>query len=331
MLNYPDQFNDRFIARAKRFSRAASVFVMLVGALVLAGWLFDIDGFKGIYGDITMKANAALSLLLAGASLWALNMNEQRTRARRAGHVCAAFVALAGALTLSEHVVGWNLRIDQLLFTEAAGALATTSPGRMGPPASTCFTLTGVALLLLYARRAVSLAQLCSTVVCSSSLLAVVGYAYGAQSLYGIARYTGIALHTAVSLFVLGLGLLAARVEQGVTSVISSDRTGGLMARRLLIFAIGVPFLLGWLRLVAQRAGYYDLGFGTALLVLAIIIIFTLVIWQSAAKLNRAEQWHLAAAATVREKEAGLQQQAALIELSHEPIFVWDFDHGIVE
>ncbi|HWP44026.1 MAG TPA: PAS domain S-box protein, partial [Blastocatellia bacterium] len=87
----------------------------------------------------------------------------------------------------------------------------------------------------------------------------------------------------------------AVRADRGIISVISSDRAGGLMARRLLTAAIGVPFLLGWLHHKAQQSGYYDLAFGTALLILAIIVIFTAIIWQSAAKLNYIEQQHLSA------------------------------------
>lgn len=305
------QLNDRFVAGAKKFSRAAGALVTLVGALVLTGWLFDIHGLKSVYADITMKANAALSLLLAGASLWALNVGGERTFARRAGQACAAAVALVGALTLSEHLFGWNLGIDQLLFTEPAGAPATTSPGRMGPPASVCFALSGGALLL-HARRSIPLAQLLAAVVCVVSLLPVLGYAYRAEALYGVARYTGIALHTAVSLFVLGLGLLTTCADEGVTSVVCSNRAGGLMARRLLPAAIVVPFLIGWLRLLAQRAGYYDLGFGIALFVLS-IIIFALLVWRSAARLNDIEGRRMAAEAATREKEEGLLRQAALI------------------
>jgi hypothetical protein len=113
-------------------------------------------------------------------------------------------------------------------------------------------------------------------------------------------------------------------------SVVSSDGAGGVMARRLLITGIGVPFVLGWVRLYFQRTGYYDVGFGTAFLVLALIIIFTLVIWQSAAKLNYSERQQLDAEAAVREREEGSRQQAALIELSYEPIFTFDLEKGIV-
>jgi hypothetical protein len=119
-----------FVSRSKTFSRAAAAFVIVLGALVLIGWLFDIARLKSIYGVITMKANTALALILAGVSLWSLQATHRRLL-KTLGQVCAAIVALIGLLTLSEHVVGWNLGIDQWLFTEPSGALATTSPGRM--------------------------------------------------------------------------------------------------------------------------------------------------------------------------------------------------------
>ena len=53
---------------------------------------------------------------------------------------------LLGALTLSEHLFGWNLGIDQLLATEVPGVARTASPNRMGPPASLSMTLLGLAV-----------------------------------------------------------------------------------------------------------------------------------------------------------------------------------------
>jgi hypothetical protein len=61
--------NDRFIPRTRRFSRAAGLFVLLVGTLALAGWIFDIHSLKSVYAGITIKANTAIALLLCGISL----------------------------------------------------------------------------------------------------------------------------------------------------------------------------------------------------------------------------------------------------------------------
>jgi PAS domain S-box-containing protein len=331
MLDLSEQFDYRFIARARKFSIAAGVFIILVGAVVLAGWLLDITRFKSIHGDITMKANTALLLVLSGVSLCLLNLDPKKRAFRIAAKVCAAVVAILGLLTLSEHLIGWNLGIDQLLFVEANGALATASPGRMGPPASTCFTLAGIALLLLHNRRAIRLTQVFSIFVCLWTLLAIIGYVYQAELLYGIANYTGIALPTSVGLFVLGLGLLAARADLGIMSVISSAQAGGLTARRLLLVVVVVPFLLGWVSVLGPRLGYYDLGFGAAVLVLSIIIIFAIEIWRSARKLSEVEKLRIAVELELREKEEGLWRQASLIDLSYEPIFTWHLDDTIIE
>ena len=133
--------------------RAAWVFGVLsglTGAIVFAGWmLLGPAALQEWSGPISMKTNAALAMLLAGAGL-VLLIPEQATGGRRgAGRMCAAVVLALGALTFSEHVFGWKLGIDQLLATEPPGAAGVTSPNRMGPPASFSFLLLGPALLLL--------------------------------------------------------------------------------------------------------------------------------------------------------------------------------------
>jgi PAS domain S-box-containing protein len=318
-----------FIHRSRTFSHATAIFVVLIGLLVLIGWQFNVAALKSIYGDITMKPNAALSLIFSGTSLWLLSRKNLKPY-RIIGQVCAVSAGLIGLLTLTQHVFGWNLQIDQLLFIEPPGAQATTSPGRMGITASSGFMMFGVALMLLCRRRAISLAQVLAMVAGYWALLAIIGYAYGAEELFDIARYTGIAFPTAVALFVLCLGILAMWIDEGVFSIVC-DETAGIMIRRLAIVAVGVPFVMGWLRLAGQRAGYFDVGFGTALLVSAIILIFLLSIWRAAVKLRHVEQQRLASEVLASEGEERQRRQAALIDLSYEPIFFWDVDGGIVE
>src|SRR5262245_17526679 len=298
---------------SRLISRGAAAFVMLVGTLSLAGWFFGIDSLKTFYGNITIKANTSLSLFLLGLSLWLFHLDRKNSFLGNLGRVSAATATLAGVLTLSEHIFGWNLGIDEILFTEAPGALSTTSPGRMGPPSSSCLTLSGIALLLLYANRAISRAQLLSFIATLWPLLSTIGYAYGAEQHYGVAKYAGIALHTAFSLFVLGLGVLAAHPDTGITAGISGGWAGATMARRLMITAVGVPFALGWLRLTGQRLGYFDAGFGTAMLVVAIIIIFTGLIWYNAARMNQLEQQQQAEQKRiVEEREHMLTQERVM-------------------
>ena len=212
---------------------------MLLGPAVLREWS----------GAIYMKTNAALGLLLAGAGLVLLIPAEAGPGRRWAGRACAAVVLLLGALTFSEHLIGWNLGIDQLLATEPPGAAGVTSPNRMGPPASLSFLLLGPALLLLsrQGRRAGrrALDQSLALVVVLVALLPTIGYLYGADELYGIARYTGIAWPTAVALLALGLGVLCARPQDGLMAAVTADDPGGRTIRWLLLPMILLPLTPG--------------------------------------------------------------------------------------
>ena len=279
--------------RLDRVVRALAAPVLIVGVTVLAGWALGSEALRAFGSSINVKANTAVGFLLAGISV-AL-VRSHATAARVAGVAAAAALAALGAATLSQHLVGWDLGIDQALFSEPPGRAATTSPGRMGPPAATCFTLAGIALVLLHLRRSIRLAQILSTVVVAWALLAILGYAYGAEELYEIAQYTGIALVTAVTLLALGVGLLAARGDEGLVSSITSDLASGASARELLVAAIVGPALLGWIRILGQRLGFYDTGFGAAVFALALMAVLSAVIWRNAARLADSERRLLAA------------------------------------
>src|SRR5205085_8319500 len=183
---------------------------------------------------ITMKANTALGLIACGASLTLLI----RRPGRRSwvAFVLAAAAGAIGALTLSEHLFGWNLGIDQLLFREPAGAAATASPGRMGPNGAISLVLTSLALLALRRDTEKSIAR-AQVLACGALMLAVValtGYLYGARELYDVARVTGIALPTPFAFFALALAILTSRTDVAPVAVLVGSRPGSVMARRLL-------------------------------------------------------------------------------------------------
>ncbi len=188
-------------------------------------------------------------------------------------------VLLLGALTFSEHLIGWNLGIDQLLATEPPGAAGAISPNRMGPLTSLTFFLLGPALLLLgrqgrhAGRRALD--QSLALLVVLVAMLPTIGYLYGADELYGTARYTGIAWPTAVALLALGLGVLCARPQDGLMAAVTADDPGGRTIRLLLLPMILLPLTLGWLRLAGERYGLYDAALGTAMMMLIFIVIFS--------------------------------------------------------
>src|SRR5712691_10108698 len=178
-----------FACRLKSFVDAASATAVLVGGLVLVGWALDVEILKRIStGWASMKANPALALILSGAALWLLQADQVGPRTRPIAQACAAIAALIGLLTLLEYGFGWDLGIDQLLFTQPVGANDTAYPGRMSPAAAMYFVLVALALLLLDMEpiRGYSLGLFLIFPAVIISLTGLIGYAYDVHLLFTI-------------------------------------------------------------------------------------------------------------------------------------------------
>ncbi|WP_220181683.1 hypothetical protein, partial [Fischerella thermalis] len=70
---------------------------------------------------------------------------------------------------------------------------------------------------------------------------------------------------------------------QGITSPTAGD----LLARRLLIAAIAVPLITGWLILQGQKAGKYKYEFAISLFAIFQMTIFAIIIWENAAAIQK--------------------------------------------
>ncbi|MGE5813514.1 MAG: sensor histidine kinase, partial [Acidobacteriota bacterium] len=290
----------------------AGTFAIAVGTSVLAGWVLDNDLLKGAGHAITMKPNAAIGLAACGLALLIGGIDASGAR-RRFACGAAILVGVIGLLTLSEHVVGWDLGIDQLLFAEVAGAPATVAPGRMGPNASTSLLLAGLALASAQAEsaRVARWSQRFALVVASLATIAVVGYVYGARELYSVSRYTGIAWPTAVTLLVIAIGILFVRPELAPMSTILSRGPGGIVARRMLLPAVVVPLALGYAGVIGLEGGFYDAGLGTALLSVSVVAVLAAVIWRTASRVDEAD---LARERARKERDELLERERAARE-----------------
>ncbi len=275
--------NDRF----RLLARVAGALAILLGGTVLLGWIFDVAVLTSVVpGLVTMKRNSAASFILSGASLLlALNI-EHEAAARRTwiGHTMALVVAAAGALTLAEYVFNVDLGIDQLLGRAPLEEPQTSSPGRMALVSALCFTLAGTALAFLDSpvRAFRQMAVASAFVVLLAGYLASVGYLLDVEALFGVAGYTSMAVHTAVGLVVLSIGILASRPTRGVVAILAQDTAAGAAIRRLLPLIVAAPLAVAWVRLKGQQAGLYGTEFGLALMVtFSTGIIGSLALWNA--------------------------------------------------
>jgi PAS domain S-box-containing protein len=280
-----------FTRRLPHLALVLGTIAALVGVGHLIAWIGGYLTQRGL-STITMKTNTALCATLAGAALMLLVPAKPGSARRWTARICVALVLLVGGLTLVENVSGWDFGIDQLLAVEAPGAVGMVSPNRVGTPASLSFLLLGLALWLLSRRdhRGVRVMQPLALAVCLIALLTTLGFLYHAQRLYGIAQYTTIAWPTAVSLLLLGLGLLCARPAEGLMAQVTADDAGGVSIRRLLPVLVILPILLAWVHLLGERAGIWDPPMAAALTALVFIVVCSALAYHAARRASRSTQ-----------------------------------------
>jgi signal transduction histidine kinase/ActR/RegA family two-component response regulator len=314
-------------ARALNGAYIGSIAVAATGVMVVAGWLLEVPRLTqplSSYGP-NVKTNAGLALACGGLSNLLLIAAGERRIVRWSGWLLAFVCLCIGALTLSEHVVGWDVGIDRLFATEPAGAAATASPNRTGPPASIAFVLLGAALLLVDARsqRARAYGQAAALTVCTLAMLPLVGYAFGLTGLFANSTSTGISITTATALLVLSLSTLAGRPAFGLAGLLCREDETGAMARQLFAAAVLLPFGLGWLLARAYQANIIDGAFAISLMTVVLMIGLTALIWRAGAEVGRALDQRVAVERALTEsarslREVDRQKNAFLATLSHE-------------
>ncbi|MDB6139849.1 MAG: hypothetical protein JWO94_2921 [Verrucomicrobiaceae bacterium] len=285
------QINQRFF-NCRLATRFCAMAVGVIGAAALAGWVFGIPALTRLHPSlVTMKANMALCLMLAGVALWLLQDEPASKARRRVGQGCAAFMVITGLLTLVEHLWQVDLGIDMLLVHETQLQAGRSLPGRFGPASAVVLTLLGTGLLLMDFRSRRGrhpTPYLVGAAGCGTFFICL-SYLYGAGSQTPLSHYLTIGMHTVAAFLLLCLGILAARPRRSLTATCLSPYVGGTLARRLIPAAILLPAFLGWLRILGQNKGWYDAGLGTAAFASALIAIFTFLVARTARSLNHAE------------------------------------------
>jgi PAS domain-containing protein len=292
-------------------SRGASFLVTLTGALGLLGWVLDVAVLRSVLPSLaSMKVNTGVAFMLVGTAAWLLsegNATPLRIRTRRALAVAALAI---GLVTLLEYLFGWKVGIDELLLRPAWGTTLGLFPSRMAPATAGSFVFIGLALLLIDARIAHSEqrpAEWLALLVGAISLLALLGYLYGARSLYAMGLFSSMALPTAFTFSACSTAILLARPERGLARIIASATPGGFVSRRMLPVAVVIPIVMGWLRLKGQQLGFYGTEFGLALFASSNVFCFAAFTAWTARVLVASDAARWQTEETLREKEEHLE------------------------
>jgi PAS domain S-box-containing protein len=244
------------VKRLSVLASAAAMFAVVAGLSALAGWKLHIKVLETwAFAPVRIVPNAAACLVLLGVSLWFKRKGREnqplaRTSAwltkltrKLADAAAALIVCLVALLSLAEHILDWDLRIDRLLaVVPPADAIAGVRPGLMATLAAVNFLLLGSALLLLdwKTRRGHWPAQFLS-------FAATAGAIFGLFALVLQPNATGITMALpAVTFIILASGLVCSRATWALSGLLTSRNAGAKLLRSALPAALLVLCLIGW-------------------------------------------------------------------------------------
>lgn len=194
-----------------RLERWGAVALMLLGTIVICGWMFRYNILVQLRPGYAPTAfNVALCFLLAGMALL-VDHRPLRIAASLA-------IICIGAAEFAQYPLQLDLGIDGLLDSRWIDP-GSRYPGRMAAQSALFFVLIGMALLLQqmrYSSWSNGLAQTLALIVGVGSMLSLIGYSLQLDVLYSWHWYSRMAALTAAGFLLLAvtvwLGLYRANV-----------------------------------------------------------------------------------------------------------------------
>lgn len=263
----------RFLERLPLF---ASVTAILIAAVALTGWWFEIPGLTRIVPwAAPMLPQTAVATALAGVAL--LLACIERRWVRTIAFVSAALVALMSTFTFGAHDLPGGDVVERLFF---GGGHA---PDHLQIPVNTALALlllgVSIALLSLQRLRDKRATQLFAAGALIVAFVAFVGYSFGVGGLYQPTSALGMSVWSVVAIHALSLGVIFARTRVGFPALLTDRGPGGRLARRLLPAAIVIPFIVAWIVAQGERANYFDAYLASSL---ATVLTVIALVWISA-------------------------------------------------
>ncbi len=313
----------------KQFVKFYSSVVITIGFLAILGWVFYLWLPKAWMAYlIVLRPNYALCFMLSGISLL-LRCDEVNSSAKMMSDISSAAIILFATLTLGEYFFDIDLGVDEGFFKEPLLAAGDFTPlGRLSPVAAVNFFIIGFTLFFLDNKTFnYRVYQVLVCIVLLASFFSFLVHIYKinhAIQFLGLDEYLQMSVLDVIGFLSVGLGILLARPNRGIISILISPNSGGTLSRRIILPAVIFPIFLGYIGVFGIGGQqYYAAEFGIALSVMSIVVFFVLLILLNAILVNQADVKQKAlkdiAEKLARQAEAAnLAKSAFLAAMSHE-------------
>jgi PAS domain S-box-containing protein len=200
-------------------TRILSAIVIIIGLVVIIGWLLDIDTLKSIVPTwVTMKFSTALSFLMSGIVVMLLNewRNNNSEFSRIFLFVPLIIISFFMATGLVTSILDTTSGVSSLFVKDDPGSIGTLKAGLPSVGTMVSFLLImGVGFVALLVgkfteRKFKKYAIVSGALVLVLGIIALLGYVTEEPALYyQVAGYSGaMAIHTAIAFCITGIGIM---------------------------------------------------------------------------------------------------------------------------
>lgn len=270
-----------------RYIKIVAFFAVLMGLIVMSGWIFDITILTTIIPSYaSMKFNTGCLFVISGIHLYALSIQKWKPIRQFACSV----ILLVGATTFIQAVLQVNFGIDELLMKDKSTVNNEEFyPGRMAQGTSLSFTLLGIALSLMdnNNKKARRLSQYILHTITLIGFLAIVGYILDVPIFYKLSALGTMAIHTAITFVIISIAASLWNKEMGITGLLTGNGVGNVMARQLFPALTIAVIFLSIIRIMMHRQQLISVEFGIAVFAISFILMGLFLINLSAKQLNK--------------------------------------------
>jgi hypothetical protein len=287
----------------------------LVSTLSVVGWLVGVRWLAAVVPGTAPPGPDAMLAVMGLTAVLALGRTRRGHSVRLVTAVVCGYAVILATAALSAAlggpgtgvvvgiIDGGRLPDDVMMSLPlAVGVLLTAIVTLLGSAAPGWWRLRFVLAVLTLATAAVPF----------------LGSLYSAEAIVRPLGLRALSPAGGIALLALGSSTAAMALAPRWWQLILSQRPAGIILRRLLPITLVTLVLIGYPRLVGERLGLYDLGFGTALMVVANGFVIGAMLVRTARQLDVQQLRAEAEERAARGYQEMLRRQA--IELNDEVI-----------
>jgi signal transduction histidine kinase len=225
------------------FVRVVVAMICLAAVVTLCGWVLAIPALRSLIpGAVQMKVNTALAFLLSSSALWIL-VGRPTGLANRLAGLLACVIAVIGAASLAEYLLGWQLGIDELFIKDDADAYNAV-PGRMSPMSAVAFIALAVALASMTTQslRAITIAA--AATILGIGSISILGYLWRAGDVITDRWLPPVALNSALCFVFLAIAILLSPHSNSARTGAKTPEFKRVEMRVLAGFIAALAFLI---------------------------------------------------------------------------------------